>query len=1232
MIMKKNPLFSKAQKNLYTALFYALLIVMSAVLKAEGGTSPFLFEEGLLLDGVGIYGRSPVHTDRVEAKLITDTWRPPTEGQAFTLADGTEKTWRKITADDKGWFSDKERGGYIYATYTSNREKVLLLHMMGNSMAYINGVPRVGSRYQHQDSKNPWEPTFDIVKLPILVKKGVNEFLFKRTWRSGGRVKAELIEPQAEFIINPMDTTLPDLLVGEPVDTVGAVVVINGSETVPYMLNLHLGISWGEGQKQTVVELPVIQPMSVRKVTFELKHPPFEAAGEQTLKLSVMRKTGYIEYETIHSQTVPIQVKEPSRPHKRTFISRIDNSVQYYAVRPANPLDGVNENLGLVFSVHGARVEALNQARSYAPKPWCHIVSPTNRRSYGFDWEDWGRTDLLEVMEIAKMQFNPDPTRIYLTGHSMGGHGTWINGATFPDKFAAVGPSAGWISFHSYRGAKKAESPSAMETMLTRAVMSSDTLSLAKNLEHKGVYIIHGSADDNVRADQSYMMIENLKPFHKDFVYYEEPGAGHWWDDPNTEGAECVDWPPLFDFFARHRLPDNTEIRQVDFITANPGVSAWSHWAGIEAQIKALDMSRVSIRCNPAERAFIGTTENVARLSLKLDHLPAGKAVNVTLDGQTIENIIWPEQKQIWLARQGDQWKQVTAASKGQKGPHRNGPFKMAFDHNMMFVYGTKGTPEENQWAFNKARFDAEQWWYQGNGSVDVIDDAEFIGQCLGFAFEQGESATCGDPDRSVILYGNAETNAAWSVLLSDSPIQVTGKKITIGKCEIVGEDLACLFLRPRKHSDTACVAVVSGTGLVGQRLTERITYLFAGCSYPDYIVISPDMLAKGAEGVLAAGYFGNDWAVESGGFVLTNRQTGEQKSSELPANIGPDPRGFEMPRHYICMKTADKIIIDGRLDEPSWQKAEWSQSHVDIRGSQWPDQPRYETKVKMLWDEENLYIAARLDEPHVWGTITERNAVIFNDNDFEVFIDPDSDGHDYYEFEMNALNTVWNLFMDRPYKHSGNAAIREMPGQKTGVFVKGTINDPSDTDEYWTVEIAFPFKGMAEHAGTDCPPTDGQQWRINFSRVEWEHKVVDDKYVRIPEVGAPHASGNEENWIWSPQGVVNMHRPETWGYIQYSQKPVGSTNVEFIEDPTAKARCLLYKILYAQEAHILKNGHYAQNLQALGLGELADTSLAEPIKLQGSDISYTAIAKIKRFDGKTITVNLSHNGRTWTE
>ena len=124
-------------------------------------------------------------------------------------------------------------------------------------------------------------------------------------------------------------------------------------------------------------------------------------------------------------------------------MSEIDGSVQHYGLQPAHPASDTETAPALVLSLHGASVEALNQAGSYAAKRWCHVVAPTNRRPFGFDWEDWGRRDALEVLDHAQRTLGSDPQRTYLTGHSMGGHGVWHVGATFPDRFAALGPSAG---------------------------------------------------------------------------------------------------------------------------------------------------------------------------------------------------------------------------------------------------------------------------------------------------------------------------------------------------------------------------------------------------------------------------------------------------------------------------------------------------------------------------------------------------------------------------------------------------------------------------------------------------------------------------------------------------------------------------------------------------------------------------------------------------------------------
>src|SRR6267154_6658070 len=169
-------------------------------------------------------------------------------------------------------------------------------------------------------------------------------------------------------------------------------------------------------------------------------------------------------------------------------------------------------------------------------------------------------------------------------------------------------------------------------------------------------------------------------------------------------------------------------------------------------------------------------------------------------------------------------------------------------------------------------------------------------------------------------------------------------------------------------------------------------------------------------------------------------------------------------PEGYVCHRASGPVTVDGNLDEAAWQAVPWTKDFRDIEGDTRP-KPRFRTHVKMLWDDEYLYVAAQLEEPHVWATITQHDAVIFNDNDFEVFIDPDSDSHNYYEFEMNALNTGWDLLLKKPYKDGGPALNSwEIPGLKTAVHVDGTLNDPKDTDNGWSVELAIPWSVLAEY------------------------------------------------------------------------------------------------------------------------------------------------------------------------
>lgn len=280
-------------------------------------------------------------------------------------------------------------------------------------------------------------------------------------------------------------------------------------------------------------------------------------------------------------------------------------------------------------------------------------------------------------------------------------------------------------------------------------------------------------------------------------------------------------------------------------------------------------------------------------------------------------------------------------------------------------------------------------------------------------------------------------------------------------------------------------------------------------------------------------------------------------------------------PKGYVCYRASAPLVIDGKIDDAAWAAAPWTDDFLDIQGDKLP-KPRFRTRAKMMWDDQYFYVAAEMEEPHVWGTLTEHDSVIFHDNDFEVFIDPDGDNHLYYEFEMNALNTTWDLMLGKPYKDGGPAIDSwEIPGLKSAVHVRGTLNNPNDRDEGWSVEIAFPWSALKHAAGRPTPPAHGDQWRVNFSRVQWEHEIVDGKYKKV--AGKP-----EDNWVWSPQGLIDMHRPERWGYVQFSTAAPGTDT--YRPDPDGPVRDYLHRLYYAQRAFREVNKRWARTVDELKL------------------------------------------------
>lgn len=806
--------------------------------------------EAVVIGGVGRYGRSPVHTDAVEYQIVTGTWEGPQAQDTLELPDGTIRTWESASAGEDGWIrSEALRGGYACATIDSDREQIVLLDASGHSMVYVNGEPRAGDPYQN-----------GIVLLPILLKPGRNELLFAC---GRGQLRAKLAEPEAPVTFNLRDTTLPDLIVGQPADAEAAVVVVNASRS-PIRDGRVIATYGGTRETTAVGPIPAL---GVRKIGYRIVGPPPQEAGEEQVELELVEPSpDVIEHART---TITLRVRQPHESYRRTFRSHIDGSMQYYAVQPMSPAAEPGQAPALFLTLHGAGVEALGQVNAYSPKDWGYIVAPTNRRQFGFDWEDWGRIDAMEVLEHAQQSLGTDPRRTYLTGHSMGGHGVWQIGAHYPDRFAAIAPSAGWISFWSYAGAERFGDATPIEAILRRAGNPSDTLALSRNYLHYGVYILHGENDDNVPVEQARQMREHLSPFHPDVTYHEQPGAGHWWDGSAAPGTDCVDWPPLFEFFRNHVGPPSHTVRDIEFVTANPAISASCHWVTIDQQVHALEFSRVDLHLDPDARRIHGRTENVARLVIHLRPglpeindarsyvLEPNRVLSVELDGQSLDDIPWSKTESgLWLARRDGRWQIIdppaeTVGGRFEKRPFRGGPFKEAFRNYVQFVYGTGGTAEENTWALAKARFDAETFWYRGNGSIAVVPDREFQLDARGGGM-------------SVILYGNAQTNSAWDRLLPDIPINVRRGRVQVGDHELVGDDFTVLAIYPYSGGwGSSLVGIVAGTGLPGMRLTERLPYFVSGVGYPDWIVLGTEMLEQGVGGVRAAGFFSNDWQID---------------------------------------------------------------------------------------------------------------------------------------------------------------------------------------------------------------------------------------------------------------------------------------------------------------------------------------------------------------------------------
>lgn len=288
-----------------------------------------------------------------------------------------------------------------------------------------------------------------------------------------------------------------------------------------------------------------------------------------------------------------------------------------------------------------------------------------------------------------------------------------------------------------------------------------------------------------------------------------------------------------------------------------------------------------------------------------------------------------------------------------------------------------------------------------------------------------------------------------------------------------------------------------------------------------------------------------------AGCFFLAGTRHAESQTNAAWAFPCPE----DQIAHYTAYRVSEPLHVDGKLEEPGWKAAPRSPRFIDILTGK---PTMYDTHAAILWDDQNLYVGFWLEEPNVQATFTKHNSPIYENNDAEVFIA----GRDsYYEFEINALNTVYEAFFmwedtydkdgfaQEPAFQRSNPLVKTFngvgftnhprglrlgswawtfPGRQTAVHVDGTLNNAHDKDRGWTVELAFPWKGMewlAKADGRALPPRDGDVWRIDFSRFN--------------QYKAPPPAQDSSGWFWSRHGVWDSHIPECFPFIRFSTNNV---------------------------------------------------------------------------------------------
>jgi dienelactone hydrolase len=776
----------------------------------------------------------------------------PGEGDTFrsAMVQGGVTKCRRVKLDSLGFLNTDYQGvrwdtlqdyygnigvscaGFAYAEFESPRacRALALSPKLGGFV--LNGRSYIGDVYG-----SGW------FRVPVQLDSGANRVLLRLSGYGDQQVKFILVPPGPDLLVVAKDVTAPDLVADSGLRSWLGVPLVNSTTERRDTAWLSLKTLAGEEVGDTfVTNLP---GFGARKAAVRIAIPAqkFDSAGFRLVITAAVR--GNDSIEKAPPETVALRIRRPEQARKQTFIAEVDRSVQYYAVVYPGNYDP-QKRYALILSLHGAGVEASGQADSYRPKDWAFVVAATNRRPFGFDWQDWGRLDAIEVLDNVLSSQPVDRDRVLLTGHSMGGHGVWHVGLAHSDLFAAAAPEAGWPSIQLYvpwtlqRSNIFAEPPQVgIRDMALRPDNAPAMLVNALNLP---LFLLHGGDDDNVPTFHGRNFAEWLDELGYRYTYKEVEGKPHWWS--YDDGTSCLDDTSLMSFLKDQRREPGP--RHILLRTADLGQSNRSFWASID-RVRVVGRD-AEIEAWALDSLIRVKTRNIGQFSLDLDgRLFFPSTVGVEIDGQRIPGrSILPARLVFSKGARG--WQRGAARAGGlAKTPGQYGPAKQAMMGPFLLVYGTAAKDLADVLR-HSATQEAVRWWLIGNGDAQVLPDTEVTKKMI----EQF----------NLVLFGSQAENEVTRRLAGHLPVQVkAGRMLVNGKD--LGDSLAGTVVYPSPLNPKRLVLVRMGTDAVNTRLALSWGSVFSSAGTPDFLVFDRSVRRNGWAGVRAAGFFNADWAFD---------------------------------------------------------------------------------------------------------------------------------------------------------------------------------------------------------------------------------------------------------------------------------------------------------------------------------------------------------------------------------